>query len=315
MSDLWHSEELAEELAKIFPTPAPKICGRDEWAWRNSEELAATRQRFTASEMLLAADQPVNPPTDNEELIAWWEQREFLLKGEVLISSSIIPPEVKAKILSGLESKKLTWEYLLSSQFLELAKHAAVQVSDIMLVLDMVMGEEGVKSDAGLLLEELTELFWRTRTTPAGIEFDQEVADVMEECRLSLSTIMLEGNSHGEKLRKLTHPGSCECWNCAFVRNKVDEKFEKHAWESYRLQKLREGVHIMSYKQYMEIENDEVSDAVWHACAETKAILNDPKYAGKTVDPTPKRKLPKNASKEAKLSRAMGITPLAVRKF
>ena len=271
---------------------------RDQWEWMTSDELAATRPTFTAAEMLSAPDQAANPPTENEEVVAWWEEQDYTLKGTVLIKASMIPPEIKARIRQGLISKRLTWEYLLSGRFLEFARHPAVNKTDVLIVLESVMLED-VKSDAGQLLEQETEQFWRTRTTPGNIAFDQKVADVMKKCDLDLSSIMMEGKRHGEQLRSVTHGGGCLCWSCQFISQGVEGKFEKDAWESFRLQKRRMGEHIMSYKQYMEIENGLVSDSNWSDIQRLNEILTDPRYVGKPQDPNvPKRKLGKKAFKE-----------------
>tara|TARA_A100001035_G_scaffold275058_1_gene267892 strand:- start:46 stop:756 length:711 start_codon:yes stop_codon:yes gene_type:complete len=178
----------AEKVKKAAgEEPGPRVrptAARDQWSWHSTPEAVASRPKFTLDQVTVALDQDPDPRYDGMTTYTpYWDDLQFVIKEgtPALFSGSIIPPTVKKILQVGLRDKRLSWEYLTKGcgPFLLLLAHDAVRNSDKELVCEWIVRADP-KPDAGLLLEQLTECFWRTVTSPGTPEYSQKHVDVLK---------------------------------------------------------------------------------------------------------------------------------------
>ena len=80
---------------------------------------------------------------------------------------------------------------------------------------------------------------------------------------------MLEGNSKGSALRKLTHRptsrGQCTCWECSKDIFKANEKLNEVVFDSLRREKLANGERMIDYPSFLEITAGRLTQDHWQA--------------------------------------------------
>ena len=68
---------------------------------------------------------------------------------------------------------------------------------------------------------------------------------------------MLEGNSKGASLRRLTHRptscGPCTCWECSKDIFNANDKLNEAVFGKLRQKKMRHGEHMIDYASFVEI--------------------------------------------------------------
>jgi hypothetical protein len=191
--------QLRIALARGFP-----LTGRGVMEVRCSAELAASRTKYHVDDMLNAPKIPNSnaPDTDeNYKFNMFWDEAEFRVGDKLMLKASLIPPVIKKMITEGLRYKRLSWEYLMDGGFLDLLQHAAVPVSEMEIVVYQIIAQDR-KLDAAFMLEQQTELFWRSKMNLASAEYNSEIAGTLGALNLSMSDIWIEANRYADIFRK-----------------------------------------------------------------------------------------------------------------
>jgi hypothetical protein len=134
-----------------------------------------------------------------------------------------------------LKTKQLTWDYLSSDNFLQLACHSKVPVCDLLRLVRDELLPSAVKPNMCALIERVSEEFWRVRCLSSEPLFDPAVARLLyrlgvtpplvgrgERTKLNhhlFNHLSLEHNH--DDLRAYTHASlsataqlSCGCFHC-----------------------------------------------------------------------------------------------------
>lgn len=206
---------LAAENAKkaAGATPGPRArpdVYRDEWSWRSPPEAVLLRKRFTLDQVTVAMDHDLDPHYEGMDHVAvLWDDLSFVVKEgtEPLFTGSIIPPTVKRILQGGLRDRRISWEYLTAGcgPYIQLLAHDAVRNSDKELVSEWIIRADN-KPDAGLVLEQLTECFWRTVTSPGTPDYSQEHVDILSQNKYVIDDLRCRANARQHSLILLLYP-------------------------------------------------------------------------------------------------------------
>eukprot|EP01034_Spumella_vulgaris_P029298 gene29298-36323_t len=202
-------------------------------------------------------DQPPDPPTSCSFLNTIWREREFTLKGEIVVKASVFPSAFKKLIQEGLKTKVLTWDILSSDNFLQLACHSKVPVHALLKIVRETLLPSAIKPDMCALIERMSEDFWRLRDLPNESLFDPAVARLLYRHDITLPMIGREHN-HSE-LRLYSHalPSDdtectpCDCFHC-LIEPHLEAKIEE-LWEKFRIENTQsDGTKIIAWTQWVQ---------------------------------------------------------------
>lgn len=177
------AEEAKKATGEILGPRVRSAVYRDVWNWRSSSEAVAFRKKFTLDQVTMGKDHDPDPHYPGLDHVAvLWNDLSFVIKEgtQPLFTGSIIPPTTKKILQRGLIDKRICWEYLDTGPFLQLLAHDAVRNSDKELVCEWIIRADN-KPDAGLVLEQLTECFWRAVTSLGTPDYSQEHVDVLAQ--------------------------------------------------------------------------------------------------------------------------------------
>ena len=112
-------------------------------------------------------------------------------------------------------------------------------------------------------------LFANVTTTPHTTRTHTILTSHFISRSLRHNDIMLEGNSKGSALRKLTHRptsrGQCTCWECSKDIFKANEKLNEVVFDSLRREKLANGERMIDYPSFLEITAGRLTQDHWQA--------------------------------------------------
>ncbi len=104
----------------------------------------------------------------------------------------------------GIRSKVISWEFLNSDDFMQLAIHPAVPVAKLLEVTETYLLNAGMKFKMSAVVEMITEQFWKARSLPSQQAlFDPAVAMMLFR--------------HGIRL-PMQLRGECRVPNCSLTR-------------------------------------------------------------------------------------------------
>ena len=179
-------KENLKEAAGVPKEPRKRPdCSRDVWTWRTTLEVSAMRPKFYLEQIQRGPEQQLDPLFDGiDHVTLRWLDHNFIIKEgtKPIFTASIIPPAVKSILQQGLKDKRISWEYLYHGcgHFLDLLRHDSVRNTDKEMVAEWIIRAD-VKPDGGLILEELTECWWRSKTSPGTPDYDPAIHKVLQD--------------------------------------------------------------------------------------------------------------------------------------
>jgi len=211
-----------------------------------------------------AMDPPERLRFEHPRLFDSWFPREFYIGEDLMFEASFLPAKMIAAIRAGLRKKKLCWDYLVQDNFFSVVTHAAMPVNKTMIYINSIMQVCEPKPHASRLLETELERMWIIATTQGHTGFKQDMCDILESNEIHRNDISWCGESCDD-FRLVSHRSMpiCDCYFCQ--SRPLLEVRKKKIWENFRLDSRKRGVHVMSYQQYTEINNEQVNPAVWDA--------------------------------------------------
>ncbi len=259
----WHQHKL--ECDPTTGKGKMAFAGGRNYCWSTPENA---RKIWTAADMLAAPDQSLDPPEILREewpnLFDLWYPRPFYIGSELKFEASMLPSCVREAIRKGLRKKQLTWEYLVSENFFLILGHAGLLIDQVVVYIDMMCNLDP-KPHASRMLEQFMERWWITQCTMGRPQFNKRMSDILISHDIEMNHISLCGETC-DAMRLITHATAskappCDCFHCK-SRPLLEER-KKFIWEAFRLDQQKKGFHIMSYKQYDEINRGCLDEQVW----------------------------------------------------